>query len=397
MSESKPNLTVGAKLKLFALIPILIFRAIKYILATLLSRRPSRPLARTLTVAFTRASMTTIIPITSQYASPTPSTGAAIRDYCAAKNIPLRSTPIPIPTSNHAVPPATLHILTPTPPPTTDSTRTPGPSLLLYLHGGGYTAPLFAAAHLPFALRLATACRARAVAVLEYGLAPALRHPGQLIQAAAALQHLLSPTGAGYAPADVVLAGDSAGGNLAAALLAHVRAARPGAEPLAVAGRLRAAVLVSPWAGMRFEGGSYGRNARWDGVTVEAMVAAREAWGPSREVWADLVGGEAPGGGGVEGFWEGVFRGEGRVVERAIVTVGEEEIMLDDIVAWAGMIGASEKGEGGELGDEGGKSSDVLLVRSPGEGHTGAVVDSTAGVNVKGSMLSTIVEWLEGL
>ncbi|KAK7728171.1 hypothetical protein SLS57_002641 [Botryosphaeria dothidea] len=385
-----------------------VLRALKYILTILFSSRPSRPFTRTLAVSLGRACALTIAPLTNPYSNILPSTGDAIRQFCESKQLPLRSTPIPIP-NNPSIPPATLHFITPAPAPSAQTNR-----ILLFLHGGGYHSPLFGPSHLPFALRLAAAARAPTLAVLEYGLAPALPYPGQLVQAIEALRHavrLPADGGAGHAPRDVVLAGDSAGGNLVAGVLAHLRSAGPHAPAVeGLAGgegkRLGGAVMVSPWVGMRFEGGSYERNAGMDQIGVEGMAEARDKWRPERgEVWADMLGGGAvpalPGGaGGLDGFWKGVFQGPGRVVEKAVVTVGDEEIFLDDVVAFAGMAGAAEAG-GSCVKDSGdGHVQDedcVLLVKSPGEAHDGAVTDLSAGVKAERSMLSEILVWLEKL
>ncbi|KAH7053278.1 hypothetical protein B0J12DRAFT_750737 [Macrophomina phaseolina] len=172
--------------------------------------------------------------------------------------------------------------------------------------------------------RPGTAAHAPTIAIVEYGLAPALPYPGQLIQAIEALRHLLRSTadgGAGHAARDVVVVGGSAGGNLAAGMLAHLRWVSPYAGALegfsATDGsgvRLGGAVLVSPWVGMAFSGGSYAQNAGVDSISVAGMAEARDKWRPrAGEVWADMVGGRSLADGGAEeglaGFWREVFQG----------------------------------------------------------------------------------------
>ncbi|KAI1373978.1 hypothetical protein F4677DRAFT_447949 [Hypoxylon crocopeplum] len=57
------------------------------------------------------------------------------------------------------------------------------------------------------------------MAVLQYTLCPAAQYPTQLCRAALALSHLLN---SGIAARDIIIGGDSAGGNLAAQLLCHL-------------------------------------------------------------------------------------------------------------------------------------------------------------------------------
>jgi acetyl esterase/lipase len=88
--------------------------------------------------------------------------------------------------------------------------------LVVWLHGGG---GVFGSRHdvLPYAAHLAD--RGYAVAALDYPLAPQSRYPGALVHLNAALPRLLEAvTPHGLAPEGLVLAGSSAGANLAAQL-----------------------------------------------------------------------------------------------------------------------------------------------------------------------------------
>lgn len=91
---------------------------------------------------------------------------------------------------------------------------------VLYLHGGGYSfyPRVF---YDNFAGLLGRAAGA-AVFSLDYGLAPEHRFPSQLAEALSAYQWLLESRDA----RSLVLIGDSAGGNLALALLLRLRAAK---------------------------------------------------------------------------------------------------------------------------------------------------------------------------
>ncbi|KAI4717769.1 hypothetical protein E4T48_06029 [Aureobasidium sp. EXF-10727] len=92
---------------------------------------------------------------------------------------------------------------------------------ILYLHGGGYYM-CGTATHRATAGKLAKACNGR-VLLIEYRLAPQTAFPGQLIDALNAYLYLLYPPKGSLhdavPPSNIVFAGDSSGGNLAASLL----------------------------------------------------------------------------------------------------------------------------------------------------------------------------------
>lgn len=123
--------------------------------------------------------------------------------------------------------------------------------VILYLHGGAYLAGS-PGTHRHLAAALAGAAGARAL-VPDYRLAPEHPFPAAVDDAVHAYRHLLD---AGYDPARIAVAGDSAGGGLAFALLQ----ALPGAglsPPVAVA-------AFSPWADMTGLADSLHRNAARD-------------------------------------------------------------------------------------------------------------------------------------
>jgi monoterpene epsilon-lactone hydrolase len=128
-------------------------------------------------------------------------------------------------------------------------------SVLLYLHGGGY---VFGGleSHRGIATRLAEAAGIR-VLLLDYRLAPEYRYPAAVEDATAAYRWLL---GQGFAASRIVVAGDSAGGGLSAALMVNLKAlGLPGPA---------AAVLMSPWADLAMTGASMQANA-----TADAMLS----------------------------------------------------------------------------------------------------------------------------
>ncbi len=93
--------------------------------------------------------------------------------------------------------------------------------VVLYLHGGAFMLPPVPVAHVNFHARL---CRdLKAVGLMpDYRLAPLHRYPAPLDDCERAYRGLLD---LGFDPAKIVLAGESAGGNLVLGLLQRIRKA----------------------------------------------------------------------------------------------------------------------------------------------------------------------------
>jgi epsilon-lactone hydrolase len=129
--------------------------------------------------------------------------------------------------------------------------RDPAQPIVLYLHGGGY---VFGSprTHRNLVSRISHVSGLPALA-LDYRLPPVAMLPAPIEDALAAYRALLD---AGRAPERIVVAGDSAGGNLALALALHaVEAGLP---------RPAALVLLSPWNDLSLSGASFTANALRD-------------------------------------------------------------------------------------------------------------------------------------
>lgn len=155
---------------------------------------------------------------------------------------------------------------------------------ILYLHGGGYCtcAP---ATHRAVAGHLAVRCGARVFAA-DYRLAPEHPFPAAVDDGAAAYRGLLAE---GVAPADIVIAGDSAGGGLSVAIALRLREL---GQPLP-----RALVLLSPWVDLSLEQllpasrGEVMITLPWARECARAYVAGRDSRHPLvSPLWADLRG-----------------------------------------------------------------------------------------------------------
>lgn len=100
---------------------------------------------------------------------------------------------------------------------------------LLYLHGGGFS--FYPKSYANFIALITLAAKSKTLA-LDYRLSPEHRFPSQLEDAFKAYRWLLD---SGIDPDNVVVAGDSAGGNIALALLLRLRDAKIPLPSLAVA------------------------------------------------------------------------------------------------------------------------------------------------------------------
>jgi acetyl esterase/lipase len=182
-----------------------------------------------------------------------------------------------------------------------------GPTVL-YLHGGAYVMGSLTS-HRDIAARLAAASGGRALH-LDYRLAPEHPFPAALDDAEAAYRWLLEgggPSGATGA-GRIVLAGDSAGGGLALALLVRLR---DGGTPLPAG-----AVCFSPWTDLEGLGESMTTRAaadptiRRESLLIAAgqyLAGADPRTPTAAPLWADLAG-----------------------LPPLLLQVGGSEVMLDD-------------------------------------------------------------------
>jgi monoterpene epsilon-lactone hydrolase len=123
--------------------------------------------------------------------------------------------------------------------------------VVLYLHGGSYVAGSINS-HRSLAANIAVASKAR-VLIIDYRLAPEHPYPAAVEDAVTAYRWLISNH---VDPSHLAVAGDSAGGGLALALLVSLR---DGNVPLPAA-----CVCLSPWTDLAFTGESWKSRAAVD-------------------------------------------------------------------------------------------------------------------------------------
>lgn len=130
---------------------------------------------------------------------------------------------------------------------------------VLYCHGGGYTCGQLGYARvLASKLALSTGCD---VLSFEYRLAPEAPYPSAIDDALRVWDYLMYM---GIGARDVIVAGDSAGGNLALELALAVKA-QGRSQP-------RALVLMSPWTDMTMQGASYQKCAALDPMLTHDYI-----------------------------------------------------------------------------------------------------------------------------
>ncbi len=105
---------------------------------------------------------------------------------------------------------------------------------------------------------------------LQYDLMPDAKYPHQLRQAVDLLRHAV--TELGKSPSQLMLAGDSAGGNLILGILGHLSHPHPQIEPLPLSEPLKGVVMSSPWTNLRCTGDSYVKNYRQDPVLPSTIM-----------------------------------------------------------------------------------------------------------------------------
>ena len=187
--------------------------------------------------------------------------------------------------------------------------------VIMFLHGGGYVSGSIAS-HRHMISEAARQAGTSSFAV-DYRLAPEHPFPAALDDALAAYRYLL---GAGFAPGNIVLAGESAGGGLAVATAVSLRDAG-----LPLPGCLWCS---SPWTDLQMAGGSMTTKAEIDPLIqkpyLQELATAYLNGGDPRAplaspLYADLCG-----------------------LPPVLIQVGSAETLLDDSTRLAAVLGAAD-------------------------------------------------------
>ncbi|KAG5636060.1 hypothetical protein H0H81_009231 [Sphagnurus paluster] len=210
--------------------------------------------------------------------------------------------------------------------------------VILYFHGGAYLLSMQECA-VDFLKYVRDELKAKnketGVAILQYSLVTAAPFPTQLHQAVLAVQHLLSM---GVQPQNIQITGDSAGGNLALALLSHILHPAPSIPKLTLPAPFAGVYLMSPWVSLSSPPvGSLVTNDQSDIIGVECLAywGAIVRYGVSADLKPYLEALRAP---------EGWFNGLEGVVQNLLTTAGGAECLKDDIVVFADTISKAHSG-----------------------------------------------------
>jgi len=237
--------------------------------------------------------------------------------------------------------------------------------VVLYFSGGGYVLPP-REEHFDMLLALQREFKgAVGFALLNYALVPENPFPKQLRQAFAAIQHFLD---AGTCPSKLVLAGDSAGGNLALQIVRQLLDPHPslptppaGPGPQLCLGGL---LLISPWMEFGTDAPSHTRNEARDVLPLCTYRLFVDCVMPG--VRPELRAHLEPAFATACGRW----RGMGRIARRVLVIAGEYEGLLDTIEETARAI-AEEVQDTTVFVLPEGVHDDVIQAFGAGEGREG--------------------------
>ena len=177
---------------------------------------------------------------------------------------------------------------------------------ILYCHGGGFTSGALNYSRI-LSMKLSQVT-GYPVLSFQYRLAPENPYPAAIDDGMKAWDYLMHQ---GYGARDTIVAGDSAGGNMALCLTARLKEQ----------GRLlpRALILMSPWTDLSIRGRSYREKAELDPMlTREYIEAVRAAYaGPDADFLDPHL---SPLYGSLKGF------------PPALIQVGDHEILLSDSI-----------------------------------------------------------------
>jgi acetyl esterase/lipase len=186
---------------------------------------------------------------------------------------------------------------------------------ILYMHGGAYVAGS-TASHRLLVTALGRAAGAQTLAI-DYRRAPEHPFPAALDDTLAAYRFLLAE---GFAPQDIVIAGDSAGGGLTMGALLALRDA---GEPLP-----GAAFVIAPWVDLACRGESFASKADIDPIIQKPYLL---------DTAADYIAGADP-----IPRLASPLGGDFRGLPPVLIQVGSAETLLSDSVALAGQLGEAD-------------------------------------------------------
>ncbi|KAK2744152.1 hypothetical protein FQN57_004412 [Myotisia sp. PD_48] len=152
-------------------------------------------------------------------------------------------------------------------------------NVLIYYHGGGFAVSAnLAYFHLLSDIMDELNADGKDVAVffLTYTLTPHAVYPTQMRQSVEALRYILQKTD--REPQNVIIGGDSAGGNLTLSTLAHLSHPHEAIQPLEVSSPLAGAFTIAPWVSFSQDFPSVKENQNKDMITSHSATIWSDAY-----------------------------------------------------------------------------------------------------------------------
>jgi acetyl esterase/lipase len=224
-------------------------------------------------------------------------------------------------------------------------------TILIWYHGGGF-AMSGMDMHAVMLNRWDEWCDGKlAIFMPGYTTTPTGVYPQALAESVEATRYVLDGAGKNK---EVIIGGDSAGGQLCIAVLSHVSGhPHPQSDkvkPLDLKGKkLKGAIALAPWVSSdanKFP--SMRENEPTDMITCYVAGYWSELWKAGHPDDEYIVPEIAP-----PGWWSGVKN----VTDNVIILAGDDEVLRDPIVSWAKKF------------EEGSGVANVRLVVAPGESH----------------------------
>ncbi|KAK2668190.1 Alpha/beta hydrolase fold-3 [Fusarium oxysporum f. sp. vasinfectum] len=186
--------------------------------------------------------------------------------------------------------------------------------VVLFFHGGGYAAPI-TTGHLEWCWR----------AYVLAGIERVLK--SQWLFLTSGLAHLLHK---GISPQNIIIGGDSAGGQLTAQLLCHLLQPQPIIPEIVLSNPLAGAFLVSPWVAQSTDDASFRENSAIDMLPIPGIAAfTKELLGPDAKpaISAFPLDRDKPS-----------LVGMASVLSQMYVTVGAHEVFRDQVIAFKDRV-----------------------------------------------------------
>jgi len=211
------------------------------------------------------------------------------------------------------------------------------------------------------------------------------------VQAVEALRFLLLS----HEPKDIVVAGDSAGGNLAFAVVAHLATPSPYCPPISLqeGARLRALLLLAPWVNLVRSTESYKRNVQYDCIPESDGYMFLANWAPVlNDSFADALNFPPE-------------RLPTLPVQDVLLTAGSHEVLCDDLVLLGSrfgveldhkevLAGVTTMGTANSPSQKNEVNFKILVAGS--EVHIVPLFESLLGLD-EGIMAKVIREWFQEL